>query len=230
MNQHDRIFAEATLRALVIEHHERELDEFENDTSEIHFSEKHEQRMKRTFFIQHTKRVAVRVWVVTYKAAMAFAIMLAVLSSALLFNGRVMAVVKEVVVEWYEDFTTVRFAEKDKSSESIVWRLGYLPEGFAIKIDNSDATSSEVWYESVNGVTLYFSAYPAGDTTTGIDNEHSEYKVVVEDAIEYHIFTSSDSGYPSSVIWKNDGYEFLLNSELDTEILLKIAISVETKG
>jgi hypothetical protein len=188
MNRTEKIFAEALLRAAVIANAEREMQELEANTTEIHFSERHEERMRRLFSRERAKVKYTKISRAIYKTAIAAAIALAVLSTALIFNQTVRAVISDVIVEWFGHFTNFKSATENIKTEHVEWTFGYVPDDFAEQSAISTDGYTNVLYTNPNGVTLSLTVYPSGTGSTGIDNEHSQYRTMYEGDVEYYIF------------------------------------------
>jgi hypothetical protein len=230
MTKADEIFAEALLRAAVVANCEREMDELEADTTEMHFSERHEKRMRRLFAKERAKGRIAKIWVVARKVTIAAAIFIVLLSSALMLNTRVRAAVSDTTAKWHEDFTN--FVSKTDNIEAtyVEWTFGYIPDGFAMQSIYFLKGHTDVQYAGDGGKRLHLRVYPSGTGSIGIDPAYSQYRrIVYNNEVEYQIFSTEDDSYPSHIIWERNGYIFLVSSELEADILLDIAFSVRQK-
>jgi hypothetical protein len=233
----DRISADAILRAAVIKSYERGLHKFNEDekaerqaTDEIIFSKAREKRMRRIFLTERLKRAAYRARRIAYKTAVAASIAITALALASLTNGNVRAAVRGLVAEWYDAFTSFRSAGASDSVKKTAWVPVYVPDGFTETSSDFGAEYSKIWYENAGGAYIDFRAYASGSASVSVDNEHSEYGVLSENGIDYHVFRSVDDDSPSYVLWTAEGYDFVLSSGTDAETLLEIAFSVAPRG
>ncbi len=71
---------------------------------------------------------------------------------------------------------------------------------------------------------ITFSSFLEG-ASVFVNNEGVDYSSFFQNGIEYHLF-SSISDADSTVLWDNDGYRFLLASQVPIDELVKMALSV----
>lgn len=231
MRQIDINIVEAIIRSAVVDNHNEELRQLEEDTGSISYSDVHEKRMKQLFAHAQVKRSIIHVWVITKKAATAAAILVAVLSSIMLFNPKIQAAVMEVITEFFSQFTSFRFDNSEEETMGYVeWGLGWLPELFSETYREYDGGESRATYTDSSGKTIRFTAIPTKNRQINVDNEHSEYSVKTTDGVEYHIFTSFSDEAPSVIIWVNKGYSFSVSSYCDVDTLEMMAFSVHEVG
>jgi len=227
MKQVDIDIAGAVIRAAVVENHIDELKRLSDDVSPVSFSEAHEKRMKRLFARVRAKRAAVRVWSITWKTAVVVAFVIAVISSVLLSNPKVYAAVSEVVIEFFSQFTTLRFSNSEETVKITEWELSWLPESFSETYREYDEGSSRAGYSDSNGIIIRFTASPSDSSQINVDNEQSAYSIKTTAGIDYYIFASTSEEAPSIIVWGNEGYSFMISSLCDIEILEKIAYSIK---
>jgi hypothetical protein len=219
--------AEALLKIAVIKDYERELEELENDTTPVYFSDAHKSRMQRMFRYARFRRMTKKIWQVTYKSAAVLVIIFVMFSSLLMFNTTVRAAVEQVVIEWFESFTEFDFKGDSSGTANSEWHLGFVPDGYVKQRSLFEFGTIDMNYKSADGKTLRFTAYPLGSGTIGVDNENAEYKIESIRGVDYYVFEGEDDLYPTRVLWGGDEYEFYLSSGLNAETLLKVAQSVE---
>jgi hypothetical protein len=234
MNERDRILAESALRIAVVKNYERELREYNSvegaETERVHFSGAHDIRMRRVFRRERARRAARKARAAAYKTAVAASFAIALLALAAATSGGVRAAVRGLIVQWYEQFTNFTSESAGESADTVMWAPGYIPEGFAeVSSDFSDEYS-EIRYENENGTYINFSAYVSGNSSISVDNEHSEYRLVVRDGAEYHVFKAVNAESMSNIIWTANSYDFHMSSGIGADELLEIALSVAPRA
>jgi len=220
MTRKDRILAEAALRIAVVQNYERELTELENEPNDdVIFSARHEKRMKRLFVQRRAMRTVRRIGAAARRASVSAALFVLVLTGAFMLNGEVRAAIGGAIVDWYDTFTSFNYTEQPEPPQNAEWRLGYVPDGYALSSVNYAAGATDAVYENSAGDVILFSAYPLGSNVVGVDNERSDVSSRMIDDTIYHIFTSE----PSIVIWSENGYDFLITASITEDELVKTA-------
>ena len=159
------------------------------------------------------------------KIAVAAVVAIVILFGALMLNSDVRAVVAEVIIEWYGQFTRFIGAGENAPAESNDWSPTYLPDGYKeVSLFIGDHTKVE--YEDENGTLLIFKFSP-DDNDLRIDNEETEYTEEKIDGITYYVFTADAERKPNKITWFYMGYSFYLSGYIGTEILLNIATSTK---
>jgi hypothetical protein len=228
MKQADKVLAEALLRVAVVENRERKMAEIGNDETDVCPTGEQNKRMYQSFKRIRFRKTAKRIMKTAAKSIAATMIIFSVFSSALLLSANVRAAVGNTIMEWYKTFTLFSYESSPAEPELREWELNYILDGFEESTSNYIAGASDKCYPNDGGDVINFSAYPVGSRTVAVDNEHSEYKVIADNEIEYHVFISTDNAYTTSIIWTDAGYDFLLSSDYAFEALLKAAQSVDT--
>lgn len=138
------------------------------------------------------------------------------------------------VVTWMETYTQFRFYGQNAQGVTADWRPAYVPEGFE-ETDvywEENVSSLELTYENGNGGVIVLTAVPAAQSNSfNVDNEHSTYQEIRLNEQSAHLFSSNTDGYPSYLIWIDEGRStaFQISSNIDVEEILKIAENVLKK-
>ena len=82
-------------------------------------------------------------------------------------------------------------------------------------------------YENEAGDQIIFVQEPAGNGTTAVDNEHTDYSRVKVSGSEGHLFEAQDKDNASMLIWEKHGIVFNLIAVLEGKELIRIGESVE---
>lgn len=231
-DQYRKVFSEAMLRYAVIENHNREMAELPSDEelAKLYtFSDRHNARMKALFSKEARKAALKAVFKMSKRVAAVLIISIAVLFAALLTNSDVRAAVGRTIVEWFEGFTSFRFQGEETENMDGVWVPEYLPDGFTLTAEYPNDLFTSVEYGDQAGVVIYFDYSSDESFTVSTDNENSDYEIVVHEGIEYHVFTAKSDEYRSKILWKRGSFGFSLVSALNSDELLKMALSVTPK-
>jgi hypothetical protein len=231
MKAEDQVFGESLLRAAVIVSVERSMAELEAEaqSADIHFSAEHEKRMRHIFAKERFRVRLTKIWAVTSKVAIVLAFLIAVLSVALMLNPSVRTLATTTIIEWFSDHTSFKSLPNANLTEHVEWEFGTLPEGFIEQIATYSEDRTHVLYFNSKGEMLRLNISPNGTGSKAVDNEHSEYHIIFNNDIEYHVFSALTDDDFSNILWTNDGYDFFVTSELEIIQLLDIVFSVRKK-
>ena len=225
-------FFDAMLRQAVIKNNKNEIAAIPSDEElkkSYTFSERHNQKMKKLFSADNRREAFTIVYRWGKVAVVAVCVSATLTLGVLLTSAEVRKVVSDVIVTWFEQFTNFR---SDEASEEFIerdWSLGYIPEEFALIEAYEVGTIEGVEYGNALGAIIDFSYQPS-DSSTSVDNEDKNYKVVVENDVVYHLFDSTLDDNPHDfniVVWDMSGYRFTITGNYDINELFEIALSVE---
>lgn len=221
---------EVILRRAVIDAHEQDMAEFppDEELAKIYkFSEAHEARMRALFRRVRRREIFGKMYTVSKRAAIIVLIMATVSFGILLTDSRVQASVRETVISWYERFTLFRFRGNGAIDDADEWFPAYVPSGFYANEIINMYIGRFIILKNPAGDYIVFNYRPAEGTIAGIDNEYTRLETLTLDGIDYFVVTPlPGSEHHSQVIWRMNGYVFLLLSHLDAETLLEMAVSV----
>jgi len=228
----DSIF-EALFRQAVVDDYTDEIDSIppnEELAKTLSFSPGFELKMKKVFardrrkdiftaFIKHTKRVAVFVLILT-----------TLLSGALLAHPEVRAAVGNVIVQWFEKFTSFTYHSGVSEEDSVVkhFRPQFLPNGFS-ESEALDLESMMLIIYSDGSDGIIYLQYSLGDDTSmsvAVDNEYTEIKEVIMYGSKALIITDLIGDGMNGVVFMLDGYVINIKSNLPIDVVVQIAESV----
>lgn len=132
-DQVDDVVFEALFRQAVIDDFNEEIDSIPTNEqlAKIYsFSPEFELRMKKLFTKDRRKDFIKTISLYSRRVASVLIIVLGLLFGTLLFNAEVRAAVGNVLVEWYEKFTSFTFIGDEIIDEKKEWSLNYMPEGY----------------------------------------------------------------------------------------------------
>ena len=223
---------EALVRQAVIDNYDRELDDIpprEELESMFSFSDRHEAMMKALFCRDARRVKAKKVADVSKRMAAGFVLAVAVLFGLLMTSTTVRAAVGDTLVEFFDQFVSIRYqgeAEPDLASE---WEPEYLPEGFTFQEKETLAAVVALTYRNDNGVIMTLDYSTAPRNVVYSDNEYTGYTSVYRDGTEYRILEAESNDFSTKIMWEEEKYYFILASKHDSDELLNTALSVQKK-
>lgn len=193
------------------------------------FSAAHIAKMKKLFDQDKRKDTIRKIEKWGRSAAAVIVIAVALFFGVLLTSPQVRAAVSDVIVEWYEKFTSFTSGSHEQTKvDTIEWRPTYLPDGFSEPEVLQTGGINELCFYNTEGqdiTLLYFKSTDA----VAVNNEGVTYSTVTANDVVYHLFESQEEGTRSSVVWDKDGYRFTILSEYPIAELQKMAVSVSAE-
>ena len=187
--------------------------------SEVFYKKMHrlmKKEERRARIVKYTKYIA---------AAASIIVLLFVLS-----HPTYVAQAKEQIIRWFETYTNIQFSEEAMMKTIPEYKLGYVPEGYALE--------REEYYDDA-GIILYTNGehqidlfYGTSDASIDINNEQAEYyRLKGSDGETMEYFKSLNPKRKSTLTWlSNDGnVTFSLGGILDKEELIEIKNQIEEK-
>ena len=177
---YDPVF-EALFRQAVIDNYTDEINSIppkEVLAEYIFFSPGFELRMKKLFAHYHRKAVKQAFIKYTKTAALILAISFSFLFALLLTNPDVRATVGNVIVEWFEQFTSITFTSPETggeiiNGEVIELRPYYLPEGYIMYSVERLWNVTSIVFSNDERDKIHFIYRPGYNASNfSIDNEH----------------------------------------------------------
>jgi len=164
-----------------------------------------------------------------WSVATAIATLVFLIVTVPIFGQNVIATMRTLFTEWTEEF--VRFTSTTPTNQDVVdniWRPTKIPfeHTYYVLIDTID--SAWIEYEKNDLPILWFQYALSEMATFTIDIENATYHQISEHGITFYVFVSDNSDFPSSVVWENQGFLFLINGFLNTVDLLDISLSVKS--
>ncbi|MHB8061777.1 MAG: DUF4367 domain-containing protein [Ruminiclostridium sp.] len=220
----DAVFAQA-----VIKNFEDELAEIPSRQElekTYSFSAVHIAKMKKLFGQDKRKDILRRIGIWGRSTAAVIVIIMALFFGVMLSSPQVRAAVTDVIVQWYEKFTSFTSGTNEQTKVyNIEWWPAYLPDGFSEHEILQTGGINEICFYNTNGkdITLI---YLTSTGSIAVNNEGVIYSTVTVNDIVYHLFESKEEGTRSSIVWDMNGYRFTILSEYPIKELQKMAVSV----
>jgi hypothetical protein len=229
-NQVNDVVFEALFRQAVIDDFNEEIDSIptnEQLTEIYSFSPEFETRMKKLFTKDRRKDFIKTISLYSRRVASVLIIVLGLLFGTLLFNAEVRATVGNILVEWYEKFTSFTFRDDEIIDEKKEWNLNYLPEGYIQENYEVLGRITSIEYRNNQGEKIRFTyRLEESNTNISVDNENHEISSCSILGNKAFSITALDDKFDNGVIWNMDGHTFDLWGKVSIDELKKIAKSI----
>ena len=160
------------------------------------------------------------------KIAAAICIMFALSFSILLNIEATRNLIFNLVVEWEEKYTELRFDESNTYNDIYI-RPTYLPEGFREKSVNNTGQITIIIYSNDAGVEITFTQRTTIKGTMLVDNENTSFTEVDVAGNTGYLFKAKTEDDLNELIWISNGILFKLTSKIGSDQLLLIAESIK---
>ena len=187
-------------------------------TDEIVCSEQHNLAMRT---IVYGKADAKRTWSPKMKRIVAILVAAALLltSCGIIFRNEIREIFEDVC-----DFFVAITYTKDNSYNTVigeVYKLGYLPEGYSLSIENIRPLRVKYEFTNKNGDYIWFEQKTVDGTDFVVDNEDGYSHIKEIDTYEvYYRYTDKNHLY----VWSNAKYSMCIKSTTELPNLEIIAI------
>lgn len=164
------------------------------------------------------------------RAAACFLIALSLLFAAAMCIEPVRASILNAILTWYEEYVAVRFVAPAEDTPTSICEviLPDAPEGWESEEISSNRGLVFFLFRSPKGQCLSFQQMITDDTPVWLDNtDCTVQEIFLNNRHSAQLFTYTDGRY--SIIWENR-YTFLLTGkDIDLDVLLRMAESVNAK-
>lgn len=145
----------------------------------------------------------------------------------LLTNPEFVANAANRVFQWFYNHISFQFKENTDVNQVPRYRIGYVPEGYELQMDEYYTGAGVIEYFDKNGNGIDF-FYGVIDSVMNVDNENKEL-LILKGKGKQKIYYLKGIGDDSSITWSSDDETtvFNLSGILTEEELLKIYESIE---
>lgn len=145
----------------------------------------------------------------------------------LLTNPEFVANAANRVFQWFYNHISYQFKENTDVNQVPRYRIGYVPEGYELQMDEYYTGAGIIEYFDKNGNGIDF-FYGVIDSVMNVDNENKEL-LILKGKGKQKIYYLKGIGDDSSITWSSDDETtvFNLSGILTEEELLKIYESIE---
>lgn len=184
-------------------------------------------RMKKVFARYRKKEIFTKISRLAQKVAVVVLILSTVFFGVLLTNPEVRAAVGNVVIEWFEKFTSITFTSDEPSAESKELRPIYMPDGYSIISIETIINITDIVISDDSGNQIMFFYRPGSDVTNiSIDNEnHIIENFIINENTAFKI-TAIDNEFENGIIFVYENYVIEIWGKIPIDELVKMAESV----
>jgi len=222
---------EALFRQAVIDEYKEDIDSLPSneELKKLYpVSAKFDFKMRKIIARYRRKGIYKNIIKHTQKVAVVFLIISTVLFGMLMTNPEVRAAVGNVIVEWFETFTSITFSRQEETkTEQNKLHPEYLPDGFTItsSLELLDLTRIIFSNESDNEIRFMYSANDIL-TNISIDNEHHIIEDFIINSSAAFIATATDADFDNGIVFIYENYVVEVWGKISVEELIKIAETI----
>lgn len=213
---------EASMRIIVqplIEECDKFVSECENDDIEV--PEKLKQEIHNALVREKLSKIRKIVVMASKRIAVAIMILSTLLTVACASIKPLRENVFNAIITWYEDYFTFAFAESPEEVTSMTdLTFTYLPDGYAITSDVSVGGYREVLIENGEKLITYLRR-PYSEEDDYFD-EHLIKMEEIDINARTVIYLTDAKGSTNALTWIENGYWYMINSDIDKSELIKI--------
>lgn len=146
-------------------------------------------------------------------------------------NPRYVIEAAEKVVQWFADHVSYNFYEGKDVEIVPRYTIEYIPEGYALDVDEYYENAGVISYIDSNENRITF-MYGVTSSETNLDNEQKDYIILEGNNGETIHYLKAWDGEESSMMWVNEDktIDYCIIGILDRDELLRIKESIHVVG
>ncbi|MBN4051013.1 DUF4367 domain-containing protein [bacterium AH-315-L21] len=133
----------------------------------------------------------------------------------------------EIITRTFEKYTYIEFEKTNLATvddkEYIFYEPSYIPKGFKLIEHEIFHTTAILTYVNDYGDEIMFKQYPLEHTKMKIDTEGTTLNSITIRGSEGHYFKNKGL---TTIMWQEKQYGFMISSEAEKKILIKMAESI----
>ncbi len=222
-NANERLW-DAVIKEALIEDCNSELQELEKITVTHSFSSRFEKNIEKTKRSIGRKELLKNTGKFFKTAAVTAAAVMGLIFCSMLTQPQVYAAVENVIKSIFSDHDN--FAHKQNNEEFIFDKnktLVYVPDGYTLRSVFYGDNSVFQTYNTENGPEIQFDYGLSGSSSISIDNERHIMKEISIENQKYYYYAAMEENDFNSLIWYNNGYVYIITSQISEEEIVKIA-------
>ncbi len=229
-NINDKLF-DAMLKIAAEEALRQEIDEMpscEELNAQYKPSPALDKKIRKTISRHNFKEKAARRRKYAARTAACAAIFIIISSTVLLGIEATRNNIFNAIIQWREKYVSIEHSDNaDNTQKNIIYRPTYLPEGFEEVSSKVTENYMKIIYENENNKIIIFTQGSAQSANILADNEEKIYTIIKINGRDAYLIDGDQSDKGSTIIWEIDGVVIVINSELKSTELIKIAESVK---
>ena len=187
-------------------------------------------RMKKAFARYHRKGIFAKIIKQTQRVAVVLLIITTAFFGLLLTNPEVRAAVGNVVVEWFEKFTSITFSNNESNAEIKELRVKYLPDGYSLTSMDDMVNLALIIYSDDSGNQIKFMYQPGNNASNiSIDNEHHIIENYSMNGHDAFLAISENNNFDNGIIFVYESNIVEIWGKIPIDELIKMAESVEAE-
>jgi len=222
---------EALFRQAIIDDYVDEINSIPSNEElsiEYFFSSDFELRMKRLFARERRKSYLVTISGFFRQAAIIFIIITTILFGTLLTNSDVRATVRNVIIEWYEKFTSFSFNTANQDASYVDIYPKYLPMGFYEESIVEFGNFTQLIFVNNQGdhINILHNNHESTSIKISVDNENHIIENFMINGYETYLVTATKEEHENAIIITTGFYVIEIWSSLSIETLIIVAESI----
>lgn len=225
----NQAFSDALLESAVQSHFYSSINALDEKdlAGQLFFSERHKKRMGKLFAKQNKYVFPKAIIIWAKRVAVFLLIVTSLIFGTLLLNPEVRAEINRVIIEFFDEYFSIRFPGAILVEPSR-WIVTYVPPEYGDQEIIEMGPFQSVRYFNQSGEKISFDATLISDgVTMGIDNENHEKTYIKVQGVEALLLLTDNPGKHNGLLWQREGYFFEIWGFLDQETLIKMAESVQ---
>jgi len=224
----DNLISEKAFSDIVKKAESIMLQQIPNINEQAHaFTKEFEDKMKLINKIANRKMSWNRLVKYAKKIAIIFLIIL-ITSFATIMSVEALRVrFFEIITRTFEKYTYIEFEKTNLTivddKEYIFYEPSYIPKGFKLIEHEIFHTTAILTYVNDYGDEIMFKQYPLEHTKMKIDTEGTTLNSITIRGSEGHYFKNKGL---TTIMWQEKQYGFMISSEAEKKILIKMAESI----
>ena len=201
------------------------------------FSSRHNKRMDKLFAQAENKRKIRTFYRNAKNTAAVAAVVMAIAFGTLMTNKEIRTSILETAKSMEVNLTNFAAQETPvPETPKNEWNIQYVPAGFENCSVSDEGQGKELVYKNNSGESITFFYQPVEEISVepadrippeiggGLGRVYRSTKV---NGVEYQYVLAQGDIQENEITWQQDGYQFVLSSKIDPNVLQEMAISVK---
>lgn len=200
------------------------------------FSSRHNKRMDKLFAQAENKRKIQTFYRNAKNTAAVAAVVMVIALGTLMTNKEIRTSILETAKSMEVNLTNFAAQETPvPETPKNEWNIQYVPAGFENCSVSDEGQGKELVYKNNSGESITFfyqpveeiSVEPADRTPPVAGGNAQILRKVEKNGVEYRYVLAQGDIQENEITWQQDGYQFVLSSKIDPNVLQDMAISVK---
>lgn len=199
------------------------------------FSSRHNKRMDKLFAQAENKRKIRTFYRNAKNTAAVAAVVMAIAFGTLMTNNEIRTSILETAKSMEVNLTNFAAQETPvPETPKNEWNIQYVPAGFENCSVSDEGQGKELIYKNDSGESITFFYQPVEEISVepadrippeGQGGFVTRKKEV--NGVEYQYLIAADNQMDNEIAWQQDGYQFVISSKIEPNVLQDMAVSVK---